>query len=52
MKALYGQKISISDRMPLKSEIERLYQTSERLQDKQVDFYSFGREESSVECFI
>ena len=53
MKSIYGSKISFSDRCPVKQHVEKLYQTSERLQGKlSEDSYTFGKEESAALCFI
>lgn len=53
MKSIYGSKISLSDRFPFKQQVEKLYQTSERLQGKlSEDSYTFGKEEGAAICFI
>lgn len=53
MKSIYGSKISFSDRCPIKQHVEKLYQTSERLQGKlSEDSYTFGKEEGAALCFI
>jgi hypothetical protein len=53
LKSIYGGKISFSDRCPIKQHVEKLYQTSERLQVKlSEDSYTFGKEEGAALCFI
>jgi hypothetical protein len=53
LKSIYGSKISFSDRCPVKQHVEKLYQTSERLQGKlSEDSYTFGKEEGAAICFI
>ncbi len=52
LKALYGPRLPLGQKSSLKHDLSKLYSTSESLQDKLVDGYSFGREEAAVECFI